>query len=190
MTYLIFKHTKQPQELISAISLSLLIKEDNFDWENVIVSYIPNKLSKFNFFQLIGNLLACEEYKIKNKEFTTGYTILKSKKIIKSDKFLLATLKSSYIGCLKPKTTKKEILEKLIGYDEISNVRRLKRMFEQPTLPQIKYYLPKLKMTDKEIMELIDIDAKQERKVLSAIDKKFADTFSKILNESVLVKNF
>lgn len=190
MTYIVFKHTHQAKELISAISLSLLIKEDNFDWENVVVGHIPSKPSKFNYFELIGNLLACEEYKIKNKEVTIGYTILKSKKIIKSDKFLLSTLKSSYIGCLKPKTTKKEILEKLIAYNEISNVRRLKRMFEQPTIHQIKYHLPKLKMTDKEIMELIDIDAKQERKVLSVIDKKIADSFSKILNESILVKNF
>jgi hypothetical protein len=45
-------------------------------------------------------------------------------------------------------------------------------------------------MTDKEIMELIASDAKQERKALSVIDKKIADTYSEILSESILVKNF
>ncbi len=190
MTYIVFKHTHQPKELISAISLSLLIKEDNFDWENVVVGHIPNKPSKFNYYGLIGNLLACEEYKVKNKEFTIGYTIISSNKKLATDSFLLSTLKASYVGCLKPKTTKKELVEKLIAYNAISNLRKLKKMFEPPMIHSIKYHLPTLEMTDKEIENLIAIDKKQERKVHSFIDKKISDAFSKISTEPILIKNF
>ncbi len=190
MTYIIFKHTHKPQELISALSLSLLIKEENFDWENVVVGSITSKPSKLNYFELIGNLLACDEYKIKNKEFTIGYTIVSSKKKLATDKFLVSTLKTSYVGCLAQKITKKEMLEKLIAYQSISNLRKLKKIFDTPMIHTIKYYLPTLEMTDKEIEDLIAIDRKQERKVQSAIDKKITDAFSKISIESILIKNF
>ncbi|APB99713.1 hypothetical protein A4F89_10385 [Polynucleobacter asymbioticus] len=190
MTYIAFKHTHKPQDLISAISLLLLVKEDKFEWENVVLSHIPTKVSKLSTFELIGNLIACEEFKRKKKEFTIGYTIIKIDKKITTDKFFTKNLKASYIGCLPAKTTKKELVEKLNAYKSVSTLRKLKHFFQTPMLFVIKHNLPELDMTDKEIEALIKLDMKQERNVQAVIDKKIDDAFSKASNEPLLIRDF
>jgi hypothetical protein len=102
----------------------------------------------------------------------------------------VSTLKSSYIGCLKPKLHKKDITDKLIGYKAISDLQKLNKLFEPPTIYSIHQHLPSLEMSDKEIEQLIAIDKNQERKVKVIIDKKITDSFSKISDESILVKGF
>lgn len=191
MTYIVFKQIRADDQLtlINALCLSLLVKEDNFDWETVYggVAQDPFKL---NDFELISHLLACEEYIKGTEKYFSVYTIVRSKKKLQSDKVLVSTLKTSYVGCIIQKLTKKEMREQLITYKLIYNLRELKRIFVAPPIHLIKYYLPSLKMTNKEIEEWIAIDEKQERKVQYVLDEKIAEAFSKLSNKSILIKNF
>lgn len=190
MTYIVFNHTHKPTDLISSLSLTLLISEDKFEWENVVVGYYPRNLTRFSNAELLGNALACDEYRKKQDEFTIGYTIIKVSKNLTTDKFLLKFNKPKYIGCLPNKTTKKILVNKIQGFQSIAAIERLKRFFSSPSLHDIKDRLPNLDMTDKEIEALIKIDKKQVRDVHAIINKKIADTYSNFTNESLLIKNF
>ena len=190
MTYIVFNHTHKPAHLISSLSLALLISEDKFDWENVVVGHYPQKLTKFTQSELIGNLLACDEYIKKQEEFTIGYTIIKADKKLTSDKFLSNFNKPKYIGCLPSKTTKKVLIDNIKGFQSIAALERLKHFFDCQTLFIIKDRLPNLDMTDKEIEALIKIDKNQKRDVHAVINKKIADAKANLDSEPLLIKNF
>ncbi|APC01619.1 hypothetical protein [Polynucleobacter asymbioticus] len=190
MTYIVFNHTHTPADLISSLSLALLISEDKFDYENVVVGHYPQKLTRFSQYDLIGNLLACDEYRKKQEEFTIGYTIVKVDKKLTTDKFLSKFNKPKYIGCLPNNTTKKALIDSIKGFQSIASLEKLKGFFDSPLLFIIKHSLPNLDMTDKEIESLIKIDKKQTRDVHSIINQRLSDANANFNSEPILIKNF